>query len=95
MKNIDLIKTICRLLDEIKGGSHGDLIEFIADRPGHDFRYSMESSKIRNDLGWKPEFTFEDALRRTVLWYINNTEWLESCINGEYRNYYDRNYSNR
>ncbi len=73
-KNIDVVKSICAIMDELapKNHPHADLITFVADRPGHDVRYAIDASKIANDLGWKPEETFETGLRKTVAWYLAN-----------------------
>ncbi|HOP07005.1 MAG TPA: dTDP-glucose 4,6-dehydratase [candidate division Zixibacteria bacterium] len=88
-KLIALIRknTDCEPLDE--------LIQFVADRPGHDRRYAIDASYIETALGWKPQLCFEDGLRHTVEWYLNNQDWIESCISGEYRQYYERMYGDR
>jgi dTDP-glucose 4,6-dehydratase len=94
-KNIDLIKLLCRLMDEKlenKIGTSEKLITFIEDRPGHDFRYALDASKINKDLGWNPSIKFEEGLSRTIDWYLNNKEWLENVTSGEYLNYYKLNY---
>ena len=94
-KNIDLIKLLCRLMDEKlenEIGTSEKLITFIKDRPGHDFRYALDGSKINKDLGWNPSISFEDGLSRTIDWYLNNKEWLENVTSGEYQNYYKLNY---
>ena len=94
-KNIDLIKLLCRLMDEKlenKIGTSEKLITFIKDRPGHDFRYALDASKIKKSLGWSPSITFEEGLSRTIDWYLNNKEWLENVTSGEYKNYYKLNY---
>lgn len=94
-KNIDLIKLLCRLTDEKLGNKIGfseKLIIFIKDRPGHDFRYALDSSKINNDLGWSPTVTFEEGLSKTINWYFNNKEWLKNVTSGEYKNYYKSHY---
>ena len=82
-KNKDVVTSICTILDKIlpKVNSYSSLIKFVKDRPGHDQRYSINSSKIRNDLGWKPKYTFEEALEITVRWYINNQYWSNSREN--------------
>jgi dTDP-glucose 4,6-dehydratase len=78
--NIDLVRTICALMDEMnpEAAPHERLIEFVADRPGHDFRYAIDASKIRRDLGWAPSVTLEEGLRRTVAWYLDNRAWWEA-----------------
>ena len=94
--NIDLVKTICRIMDELLDGDrHEDLIRFVEDRPGHDRRYAIDSSRIRGELNWQPEHSFDDALRATVEWYLDNDSWLESCVSGDYRKYYERMYADR
>ena len=90
-KNIDVVKNICSLLDELapqkpSGILHyHELISFVEDRPGHDQRYAIDASKIYNDLGWKPEETFESGIRKTVLWYLENKSWWERVLNGDYQ----------
>ena len=76
-RNIDLVRTICGVLDELRpdGAPHARLIEFVADRPGHDFRYAIDASKIERELGWRPSVTLEEGLRRTVAWYLENEPW--------------------
>jgi len=96
-KNIDLIKLLCRLMDEKLGnkiGTSEKLIIFIKDRPGHDFRYALDASKINKDLGWRPSVTFEKGLSNTIDWYFNNKEWLKNVTSGEYQNYYKSHYKN-
>jgi dTDP-glucose 4,6-dehydratase len=96
IENIDLVRTVCRILDELLGGGPREkLIRFVADRPGHDRRYAIDPSYIRDRLGWTPAHTFEKGLRSTVKWYLEHTEWLESCLSGDYLKCYDRMYSNR
>lgn len=87
MKNIDIVKLILNKLNKPE-----DLIEFVKDRPGHDRRYAIDSSKIQNELGWKPEYEFEKALDFTIDWYIKNKNWWERVISGEYLNYYKKQY---
>ena len=94
--NIDLVKSICRIMDQmLDGDRHEELIRFVEDRPGHDRRYAIDSSRIRDELGWQPKYSFEAALRATVEWYLDNDTWLESCISGDYRKYYERMYAYR
>ncbi|MDJ0638647.1 MAG: dTDP-glucose 4,6-dehydratase [Paracoccaceae bacterium] len=80
--NIDLVRTICRLLDERRPGAapHDRLIEFVADRPGHDLRYAIDPSRIRQDLGWRPSVTLEEGLAKTVDWYLANEEWWRPLL---------------
>ncbi len=87
-RNIDVVRNICRLLDELAplvDGSRDRLIRFVADRPGHDQRYAIDSSKIQRDLGWKPQESFESGLRRTVQWFLDNQEWTKRVKSGAYR----------
>src|SRR5260370_6787055 len=88
--NLVVIKTILKMLAKPES-----LIPFITDRPGHDRRYSLDSSKLRRELGWKPEVIFEEGIRRTVDWYRKNQVWLQRARSGEYRNYYERHYTRR
>ena len=86
IKNIEVVRTVCDLMDEMKprqdGSSHQDLMTYVADRPGHDRRYAIDASKIEKELGWKPEQTFTTGLKQTVKWYLENEEWWKS-LNGE------------
>jgi dTDP-glucose 4,6-dehydratase len=88
-RNIDVVRTICRLLDELQPASphrpHEQLIEFVADRPGHDARYAIDASKIRGELGWRPRHSFEAGLRETVQWFIDNELWWQRVMSGAYR----------
>ncbi len=90
MQNIDIVRRICREL-----GKPESLISFVTDRKGHDLRYAIDSSKLRKELGWTPRTEFEDGLHRTVRWYLENREWLEGIISGEYLSYCERMYGNR
>ncbi len=90
MKNIEIVKLILKIL-----GKPESLIKFVKDRPGHDRRYAIDSSKIKKELGWQPEFEFEEAIVRTVEWYKNNENWWRRIISGEYQKYYEKQYSNR
>ena len=72
-----------------------DLIKYVTDRPGHDYRYAINCDKIKRELGWTPRHDFEDALRRTVLWYLDNSEWVASVRSGEYSRWIERNYTAR
>lgn len=86
-KNIDLVKLLCSIMDEKLGRVKGEsekLINFVADRPGHDFRYAIDASKINKKLGWKPSVTFELGLSKTVDWYLDNQSWLNNIISGDY-----------
>jgi dTDP-glucose 4,6-dehydratase len=88
--NLNIVRTILSRLNKPES-----LIKYVQDRPGHDRRYALDSSKLRRDLGWKPEINFEEGLRRTIAWYQANTTWLENARSGEYLNYYERHYINR
>ncbi len=90
MKNIDIVKLICKALDKPES-----LITFVADRKGHDMRYAIDPTKIHNELGWLPETKFADGIKKTIEWYLNNKEWWETIISGEYQNYYEKMYGNR
>ena len=90
MANIDIVKLICQEL-----GKPESLITYVTDRKGHDMRYAIDPTKIHNELGWLPETKFQDGIKKTIRWYLENRPWWEEIISGEYRNYYDRMYSNR
>lgn len=97
-KNIDLVKALVRVTDRLLGKPDGEsekLITFVKDRAGHDLRYAIDASKIRNELGWEPSLQFEEGLERTVRWYLDNQEWLDGVTSGEYERYYDQMYSDR
>lgn len=89
IKNIDVVTIICALLDEIyprdNGSSYSDLITFVKDRPGHDFRYAIDAGKIRNDLGWSPNESFETGIRKTIHWYLDNQNWWKAIQDNNYR----------
>lgn len=87
-RNIDLVHAICEILDEVRprsSGKHLDLVTYVKDRPGHDFRYAIDSSKIQTELGWKPEHSLEDCLRKTIDWYLQNRQWWEQILDGSYQ----------
>ena len=90
MKNIDIVKIICREL-----GKPESLITYVTDRKGHDMRYAIDPEKIHNELGWLPETKFADGIKKTVRWYLDNKNWWEPIISGEYREYYERMYGDR
>ena len=90
MRNIDIVRLICQKL-----GKPESLITYVADRKGHDMRYAIEPTKIHSELGWLPETKFADGIDKTIAWYLNNREWWETIISGEYRNYYEKMYGNR
>jgi dTDP-glucose 4,6-dehydratase len=90
-KNIDLIHLLCRIMDEKLGRTTGEsaaLITYVTDRAGHDLRYAIDSSKLQNDLDWVPSLQFEEGLRKTVDWYLENQEWLENVTSGHYQDYF-------
>lgn len=88
--NLEVVKTIIREL-----GKSEDLITYVTDRPGHDMRYAIDPTKIHNELGWLPETTFDEGIKKTIQWYLDNKEWWENIISGEYQNYYEKMYGNR
>lgn len=97
-QNIDLIKLMCKVMDQKLGRAEGtseQLITYVKDRPGHDKRYAIDASKLSNELGWKPSVTFEQGLEKTVNWYLANEEWLNNVTSGEYKKYYEDQYAAR
>lgn len=96
-QNIDVVLTICSLLDELvpRTVSYKDQIAYVTDRPGHDRRYAIDASKIARELGWKPEESFESGIRKTVMWYLTNSEWVEHVKSGSYSEWVDENYKDR
>lgn len=95
-KNIDLVKLLCKVMDEKLGRAAGEsvnLITYVKDRPGHDLRYAIDASKINKELGWKPTVTFEEGLEQTIDWYLANTDWLNNVTSGEYSKYYEKQYN--
>ncbi len=94
-KNIDLVKLLCNLMDEKlnrEKGASERLITFIKDRPGHDKRYAIDASKVNKELGWMPSVTFSEGLSKTIDWYLENKQWLDNIISGEYKDYYTKQY---
>jgi len=97
-QNIQLVKKLCEILDNKLNrpkGTSEKLITFVKDRAGHDLRYAIDCSKIKNELGWKQQVDFETGLHITVDWYLNNEEWLQHVITGEYEKYYQKQYFQR
>lgn len=100
MTNIEVVRAVCDILEELGPAkenlnnlaSYQDLITFVQDRPGHDLRYAMDSTRIRNELGWQPLESFESGLKKTVQWYIHNPEWVRRVCSGEYREWIKTNY---
>ena len=90
MRNIDIVKMICKAL-----GKPESLITYVADRKGHDMRYAIDPTKIHRELGWLPETKFADGIEKTIQWYLDNKEWWQEIISGEYQNYYEKMYGNR
>lgn len=97
-RNIDLIKVIIATVDRLLGNAEGtslSLISYVTDRPGHDLRYAIDSTKLKEELGWEPSLQFEEGIERTVRWYLDNEEWMRQVTSGDYRRYYEEMYSNR
>ena len=97
-KNIDIIRELCRQMDDKLGREPGEsakLITFVKDRAGHDMRYAIDASKLKIELGWKPSLQFEEGLSKTIDWYLNNKEWLQHVTTGNYQNYYETQYHKR
>ncbi len=94
-KNIDIIKELCVQMDNKLGrekGSSEKLITYVKDRAGHDLRYAIDATKLKNDLGWKPSLQFEEGLSKTIDWYLSNSQWLEDVTSGAYTSYYQKQY---
>ncbi|MDR0333136.1 MAG: dTDP-glucose 4,6-dehydratase [Dysgonamonadaceae bacterium] len=94
-KNIDLIKVMIKTVDKLLGRQEGEsekLITYVTDRAGHDLRYAIDSSKLKNELGWEPSLQFEEGIEKTVRWYLENQEWLDNITSGDYRKYYQEMY---
>lgn len=94
-KNIDLVRTLCKIMDEKLGREEGEsekLITYVTDRAGHDLRYAIDANKIMNQLGWQPSLQFEEGLAKTVDWYLENESWLNAVTSGDYQNYYEKQY---
>ncbi|MDA7707892.1 dTDP-glucose 4,6-dehydratase [Flavobacteriaceae bacterium] len=97
-KNIDLIKLMIKTVDRMLGREEGvseKLITYVTDRAGHDLRYAIDSSKLKDELGWQPSLQFEEGIEKTVAWYLDNKEWLENITSGDYKEYYKKNYNNK
>ncbi len=95
--NLEVVQAICTILDELhpQGAPHNKLITYVADRPGHDKRYAIDATKIADDLGWKPQETFETGLRKTVAWYLQNSDWVQGVTSGDYQKWVQKNYAER
>jgi dTDP-glucose 4,6-dehydratase len=97
-KNIDLIRVICRVMDKKLGRNAGEsesLISFVKDRAGHDLRYAIDATKLKNELGWEPSLQFEEGIEKTIEWYLSNEEWLKNVTSGDYQKYYEEQYDKR
>ncbi len=97
-KNIDLIRVICRVMDRKLGRPEGEsekLITFVKDRAGHDMRYAIDATKLKNELGWEPSLQFEEGIEKTIDWYLANEAWLSSVTSGDYQKYYEEQYDKR
>ena len=97
-KNIDLVKVMIRTVDRILGNPEGyslGLITYVTDRPGHDARYAIDSSKLQDELGWEPSLQFEEGIEKTVRWYLDNQDWMDNVTSGDYVKYYDSMYKGR
>jgi dTDP-glucose 4,6-dehydratase len=94
IRNLDVVRTLCRVLgDAVPGRDFAALVSFVKDRPGHDRRYAIDASKIRRELGWTPQETFETGLRRTVAWYLDHADWLRAVTSGDYQQWISLNYA--
>ena len=94
-KNIDLIKVLIKVTDCLLGrpeGASDHLITYVTDRAGHDLRYAIDSTKLKNELGWEPSLQFEEGIEKTVKWYLENQEWLDNVTSGDYQKYYEMMY---
>ena len=93
--NIDLIKVMCKQMDEFLDNPEGTaegLITYVTDRPGHDKRYAIDATKLKNELGWKPSLQFEEGLHKTIKWYLENEDWMDNITSGDYQKYYSEQY---
>ena len=97
-KNIDLIKVLIRTTDRLLGRKEDedmDLITYVTDRAGHDLRYAIDSTKLKNELGWEPSLQFEEGIEKTVRWYLENQDWMDNVTSGDYQRYYEQMYKDR
>ena len=97
-KNIDLVRLLCDIMDQKLNNPQGtsrELITFVKDRAGHDMRYAIDATKLKEELGWEPSLQFKEGLEKTVDWYFDNEEWLNDVTSGDYLKYYDEHYKNR
>jgi dTDP-glucose 4,6-dehydratase len=95
--NLEVVRTICSLLNELRpcAGGYESLISYVKDRPGHDRRYAIDNRKVQSELGWRPKETFETGMRKTLLWYLESTKWVEEVTSGAYKNWIAANYDQR
>ena len=94
-KNIDLIRVLIKVTDRLLGNPDGfseRLITYVTDRKGHDLRYAIDSTKLKRELGWEPSLQFEEGIEKTVRWYLDNQEWLDNVVSGDYLRYYEDMY---
>jgi dTDP-glucose 4,6-dehydratase len=95
--NLEVVESLCAILDELKpklnGKSYSDQITFVKDRLGHDRRYAIDASKLERELGWKPEETFESGVRKTVIWFLENSDWINHVVSGEYQHWINNHYT--
>lgn len=97
-KNIDIIKVVINTVDRLLGRAEGedmDLITYVKDRPGHDMRYAIDSTRLQRELGWEPSLQFEEGIEKTVRWYLDHQDWMDNVTSGDYQKYYDRMYRGR
>ncbi len=97
-RNIDIVRLLVKTVDRLSGNPEGysdELITFVTDRPGHDLRYAIDSTKLKTELGWEPSLQFEEGIEKTVRWYLDNPQWLNNVTSGAYQSYYERQYSGR
>ncbi|MEO1655431.1 MAG: GDP-mannose 4,6-dehydratase, partial [Bacteroidota bacterium] len=97
-QNLDLVHLLCEVMDELLGrepGSAKELITFVTDRPGHDRRYAIDATKIKEKLGWEPTMKMDEGLRKTASWYLENKAWMDNITSGSYQQYYEKQYGSR
>ena len=97
-RNIDIVRLVVRTVDRLLGRPEDadlDLITFVTDRAGHDLRYAIDSTKLKNELGWEPSLQFEQGIEETVRWYLDNQEWMDRITSGDYLRYYEDMYAHR
>ena len=98
MQNIEVIDTLCQIVASETGSRIDDLLalkQFVTDRPGHDLRYAIDATRIREECGWEPKETFDTGIRKTVQWYLSNDDWVQGVRSGEYLKWIDLNYGDR